>query len=165
MYLFPDLFRHNAWANRRVFDCFVGAPQVLEVVCYDGDPLLKRLQHEVGTERAFLDVLRGEPKRPAPPADLDALLAYDAETAAGLLSVVTSAGEAGEERPYFVPWFKTELPFHVLVSQVLAHSAQHRSELAWELARAGINTREIDYIVWAAGGRPRPGEQPKLPAS
>ena len=52
---------------------------------------------------------------------------------------------------------------HVLVTQALGHSAQHRSELAWELARAGVDTGNLDFIVWTAGGEPSPGERPKLP--
>jgi uncharacterized damage-inducible protein DinB len=164
VYLLPDLLRHNAWANRKVFESFTAAPHVLDVVCYDGKPLLTRLQHQVATERAFLDILRNEAKRPAPPVALDDLLAYDAENAAALESIVKREGEAGQERPYFVPWWKLELPLHVLVSQVVSHSAQHRSELAWELARASVSTGELDFIVWVAGGRPHPGEMSNLPA-
>ena len=164
MYLLPDLLLHNAWANRRVFESFASAPHVLDVICYDGKPLLTRLQHQVGTERAFLDVFRGEPKRPAPPATLTELLAYDSETASAIELIVTTNGEAGQSRSYMVPWWKLELPLRVLVLQVIAHSAQHRSELAWELARAGVSTGELDFIRWVAGGRPYPGEVPSLPA-
>lgn len=163
MWLAPDLLRHNAWANRTVLDCFKTAPQALDVICYDGDPLRTRLQHQLGVERAFLDVLRGTPARPNPPGDLDAILVYAAENAAGLASVVEAQGEGGQERSHFVPWFKTEFPQHVLISQLLAHSAQHRSELAWELARTGVSTSELDFIVWVAGGRPEPGDKPSFP--
>ena len=62
MDLLPDLLRHNSWANRKVFESFMAVPHVLEVTCYDGDPLLARFQHQVGTERAFLDVLRNAPR-------------------------------------------------------------------------------------------------------
>jgi len=157
-YLLPDLLRHNAWANRRVLESFSAAPHVAGVICYNGEPLLAHVQHQLGTERAFLNVIRGEPKRPVPPAALTELLAYDSETASGLESAVTAIGESGEDRPYLVPWWKLEFPLHVLVLQVVAHSAQHRAELAWELARAGVSTGELDYIAWVADGRPHAGE-------
>ena len=76
---------------------------------------------------------------------------------------MASEGEAAHGRPYFVPWWKLEFPLHVLISQLIAHSAQHRSEMAWELARAGVSTGELDFIVWVAGGRPLPGEVLNLP--
>jgi len=117
----------------------------------------------VQAQRAFLDVLRGTPARPNPPGDLNAILVYAADNAAGLAAVVGAQGEGGQERSHFVPWFKTEFPQHVLISQLLAHSAQHRSELAWELARAGVSTSELDFIVWVAGGRPEPGDKPSFP--
>jgi len=163
MYLLPDLLRHNAWANATVLESFRSKPEALDVVCYDGDRLSTRAQHLAGTERAFLDVLRGSPAEPHPPEGLEDLLAYDRETAAGLGSAALAAGEAGQETPYFVPWWEASMPMHVLVSQVIGHSAQHRAELAWELARAGVDTGEIDYIAWVAGGKPGPGERPKFP--
>lgn len=163
MYLLPDLLRHNAWANATVLESFRAKPDALDVACYDGDPLRSRLRHMVGTERAFLDVLRGSPARPEPPTELEALVAYDRDNGTGLRAAATAAGEAGQEQPYFVPWWQASMPMHVLLSQVIGHSAQHRAELAWELARAGVDTGEIDYIVWVAGGKPRPGEQPKFP--
>ncbi len=158
MYLLPDLLRHNAWANATVIASFHEKPHVLDLVCYDGDTLLTRLQHMVGTKRAFLDVLRGNAARPLPPSDLDEIIGYDRESGDGLLAITMTAGEAGQERSHFVPWWQTSMPMHVLISQVLGHSAQHRAELAWELARAGVDTGEIDYIGWVAGGRPAPGE-------
>lgn len=163
MYLLPDLLRHNAWANATVLESFRTKPEALEVVCYDGDLLRTRLQHLVGTERAFLDVLRGSPEMPHPPEDLEQLLAYDRENGAGLQSAAVTAGEAGQDEPYFVPWWQASMPMHVLVSQVIGHSAQHRAELAWELARASVDTGEIDYIAWVAGGKPKPGERPTFP--
>jgi len=163
MYLLPNLVRHNAWANRAVLDAFATAPAVLNTICYDGAPLFARLQHQAGTERAFLDILRVTPKRPEPPSELAAVTSYAAETSTGLLAVTLELGDAAQERLFLFPWWKLELPMHVLVSQMLAHSAQHRSELAWELARAGTNTGELDYIVWTVGGMPEPGVAVNLP--
>lgn len=150
MSILTEQLKHNAWANRIVTEAFRRKPDVLATVCYDGDSVLSRLQHQLGTERAFLDVMRGAPQRPAPPADLEALLAYDEATTSAMLGIVEPLSDSDLEQPYFVPWWNHELPLHVLVTQVIAHSAQHRSELAWELARAGVDTGEVDYIRWVA---------------
>lgn len=148
-----EQLKHNAWANRLVTEAFRKQPEVLAAVCYDGETVLSRLQHQLGTERAFLDVMRGRAEHPDPPADPESLIAYGDETGAAMAAIVEPLTDAELERAYFVPWWQTEFPLPVLVTQVIAHSAQHRAELAWELARAGIDTGEIDYIRWVAINR------------
>jgi uncharacterized damage-inducible protein DinB len=152
------MLRHNAWANHTVMAACVAAPAVAEAVAYDGRPLAGRLNHWHGVERAFLDVLRGAPARPDPPRDPAALLAYADATAAGFTAAI--AGVA-HDATFNVPWWERDFTVAEIVSQVLTHSAQHRSEIAWELARTGVDTGELDYIVWAAGGEPAPGEAPR----
>jgi uncharacterized damage-inducible protein DinB len=162
-YLLPDLLRHNAWANTVVVESLRANPGVLETICYDNEPLLERLHHMAGTERGFLGVFRREKARPPTPASLEDLAASMAETAAALDAFTIAQGIGRQEDKFFVPWFNAEIPFHMLVTQVAGHSSQHRSELAWELARAGVDTGELDFIVWLAGGKPRPGEPLRLP--
>lgn len=151
-----DRLRHNAWANHVVLSAIPGA-SFLEQTDHSGETLRERARHFVGVERAFLDVLRGAPARPEPPAEIAELVRYQDETGAGFVTLVGpwDAPDAGRE--VYVPWWEQAFPAHVLVDQVVAHSAQHRSELAWELARAGTNTGEIDYIAWRANGEPAPG--------
>ncbi|MCC7366713.1 MAG: DinB family protein [Dehalococcoidia bacterium] len=158
MNILAEQLRHDAWANHAVVATFEQAPAIFDLVCYDGDPLRTRAQHLYATGQAFLEVLRLEPKYPEPPERLADLLAYGDATWAAIIAIVEPVEGAGFDAPYFVPWFKREAPMHVVISQVLAHSGQHRAELAWELARAGVSTGEIDFIQWLAGGRPAPGE-------
>ena len=160
---FAELLRHNAWANRAVLDAFRGAEHLLEQTAYDNDPLMERVRHFTATEEAFLDVIRRDPKYPTVPDTFEGLVAYCDRTGAAMLELVSAHDVAGLDEDYFVPWFKRSVPLATIVSQVLAHSGQHRAELAWELARAGISTGEIDFIVWKAGGEPAPGHKPDLP--
>lgn len=162
-YLLPDLLRHNAWANATVVQHLRANPAVLETVCYDQDTLFERLHHQAGTERAFLGVFRGAKERPPVPPNLDELATSIAETSAALEAIALELGAEGQDNAFFVPWFGVSFPFHQLITQVAGHSSQHRSELAWELARAGISTGELDFIIWLAGGKPRPGEPLRLP--
>jgi len=163
MHTLVDQLRHNAWANHTVLAAFERRPALLSSPAYDGEPLFERAHHLAEVERGFLDVLRGNMVPPRPPRDFDALRNYVDETGAGLVSVAEDLDEAGLQRELFVPWWDRAFPAAVLIAQVLSHSGQHRAELAWELARAGISTGELDYIRWAAGGCPRPGEMPDLP--
>ena len=157
MKILADQFRHNAWANRQVLGRFTGAEPVLDSVCYDGDTLRTRAAHLVGVEAGFLQVIVGDPSVPAHSSDLNAMLARCDQTSIGLIREAEAVDADGLDRQVYVPWWRYEFALSVLFAQVLAHSAQHRAELAWELARAGVSTGELDYIGWEAGGRPEPG--------
>lgn len=160
--LLEQLIRHNAWANALVFAAFerAGAP-MLDLPGYDGDALRERLRHLAAVERAFVDVFEGTlTGEPEPPSEAGALSAYLAEGSQRLIRVAAEAGSDALEQRLFVPWWMREFSAADIFGQVLAHSAQHRAELAWELARHGVDTGEHDYIRWVAGGRPAPGEEP-----
>lgn len=158
-----EQLRHNAWANHTVLAAFEHQPALLESAAYDGEPLFERAYHLAEVERGFLDVLRENNVPPRPPREFANLRRYVDETGADFAALADRLDEATLERECFVPWWDRAFPVSVLIAQVLSHSAQHRAELAWELARAGVSTGELDYIRWAAGGRPRPGEAPDLP--
>jgi uncharacterized damage-inducible protein DinB len=163
MNVFEQLMAHNAWANHTVVAAFGEAPGLPESADYTGEPLTERVNHMLEVERAFLDVLRGRPERPKAPSDLGALVGYADETGEALRLASGALSAEGLEEPLYVPWWEQAMPRRVLLSQVLAHSGQHRAELAWELAKAGVDTGELDFIVWEAGGRPAPGEKPVFP--
>jgi uncharacterized damage-inducible protein DinB len=161
MDLLVDLFRHNAWANRRLLDSaalapadFLGMPGAFEA---EVTSCFQQLQHMFGVERGFADVLAGEAKLPDPPGGMPPLAAYADDTAKALVGLAARATEAGLAEKLLVPWWEFEFPKSVLLSQVLSHSGQHRAELAMKLAGAGIDTGNLDYIVWARWGGPEPG--------
>ncbi|MBI2765648.1 MAG: DinB family protein [Chloroflexi bacterium] len=157
---FTLMFKHNGWANRTVLDAFRGEHEsLLATVAYDGDPILTRAQHLASVERGFLDLVRGKPERPVAPQGLGALIDYVTQSARGWDAACATLDDGRLAQPVFVPWWEREFRVEEMLSQVLTHSAQHRAELAWELARAGVDTGELDYIVWAAGGQPEPGER------
>lgn len=107
-------------------------------------------------ERRYLAVLRGErgpALKPVAPESLDALIAWVDATAAEINATWPSA----QESDIFVPHWGRSFRVADILATMLSHSAQHRAEIAWELARQGVDTRELDYIVWVAGGKPGPG--------
>jgi uncharacterized damage-inducible protein DinB len=156
---FTLMFKHNGWANRTVLDSFRGDHEaLLAAVAYDGDPMLTRARHMASVERGFLDLVRDKPERPVAPETLGALIDYVTESARGWDAACATLEGGRLAQSVFVPWWDREFRVEEMLSQVLAHSGQHRAELAWELARAGVDTGELDYIVWAAGGQPEPGQ-------
>ena len=150
--------RHNAWANHAVLTAFRQRVSLLEHTDYASESLRERARHLAEVERGFLDVLRDVQRRPDPPAELEELVRYQDETGRDFADLVASWDDAARTRDVFIPWWDQSFAAADNVAQVLYHSAQHRAELAWELARNGISTGELDYIRWLAGGEPAPGE-------
>ncbi len=164
MKTFALLFRHNAWANDRIIVSLGQAPAELLGPPGDGRngttaaPPLQRLQHQLFVERGFLDALNGVPRMPQPPVTLDAMGAYSLETAEGFAALCGGLEDEALDRLFQVPWWERDFPVRTGLLQPLSHSGQHRAELAWILAGAGIDTGNLDYIVWAANGQPAPGD-------
>lgn len=142
------LFQHSTWATSQVLAGLREAgPMLLAREARPGGVSnLDALRHMAGTERAFLDALSGTPVMPDPPLTLEDVAAYCAATSAGFQEYLATTRDTGVS--VFIPWWERSFAAEDCLLQVLAHSAQHRAELAWELARAGIDTGELDYIIW-----------------
>ena len=162
MDLFTRLFAHNGWANARVLEAAASAPPgFLGDAGGFGQAVesrMQQLQHMLGVERGFLDALAGPAARPEAPGDLGALGAYARGTAEGFASLCAGLDERSIEEPFFVPWWERDFPRSVGLLQALSHSGQHRAEIALDLARAGVDTGNLDYIVWFAHGSPGPDD-------
>ena len=154
------LFAHNAWANRQVLAACEAAPAGFLTAPGEGittDSHIQRLEHLFAVERGFLDVLRGENKRPTPPQTLAAFTPYGEETLAGFERLLPGMDDVAAGRKVYVPWWEREFEVRDCLLQVLAHSSQHRSEVAWAISKVGVSTGELDYIGWIYSGRPAPG--------
>lgn len=168
MELFTRLYAHNTWANARMLKAAASAPAgFLGAPGGFGQPVesrLQQLQHALGVERGFLDALKGVATMPEPPRDAAGLAAYARETGEGFAAFCAGLDEQRIEAPFYVPWWEREFPVSAGLLQALSHSAQHRAEIALDLSRAGVDTGNLDYIVWYANGRPGP-DDPWPPAA
>ena len=166
MKTFELLFAHDAWANRQVLDaCKASSAGFLEAAGegITSDSHLERLRHLFAVERGFLDMLRGATlRRPDPPQALAGLLSYHDETAAGFEQLVAGLDEGALDRRVVVPWFEREFEVRDGLLQVIAHSSQHRAEVAWALSKVGVSAGDLDHISWTANGRPASGTNPRL---
>jgi uncharacterized damage-inducible protein DinB len=150
---FNDLYTHNHWANRRVLNGLRRAePAFLQQEARpEAESIAARLEHWFGVERGFLGALEGNPQRPQVPPGVNEMAAYEAETGQRFSALLSGGLDRAKE--VYIPWWERKFTVAECLSQVLSHSAQHRAEVAWELARAGIDTGEMDFIVWAAEHR------------
>lgn len=159
METFTLLFAHNAWANQRIFDSCQSAPGDFLGPAASGfaevETHMQRLQHLVWVERGFVDAIVSDAKMDEPPTTLPDIVAYATETAARFAALCSPLDEADLEREFFVPWWERNFSVRDGLIQTLGHSAQHRAEVAWELAKVGVDTGNLDYIVWTASGRPK----------
>ena len=148
---FGSLFAHNHWANGLLLEGLRGAPaDFLQREARPGAGTnLESLQHMLGVERIFLDAQSGADfVEPSPPGDMDGLVAYSAGTNDGWQAFASALADPSEL--VYIPWWEREFTIEGSLLQVIGHTWQHRAELAWELARAGIDTGEMDYIIWLA---------------
>lgn len=144
---FRRLHEHNAWANSRVLAaCRAATPATLEPA--GGDSLIRRLRHQFAVEASFLAAMRSEQLPTDIPRTIEGLEAFAAASSPGLVELAGSAPQA-LQRQFRIPWFDRDFTLEDGLAQVLSHSGQHRSEVAWELARAGIDCGNLDYIFWA----------------
>ena len=141
-------FEHNRWATAHVLDGLADAPAGFmdREARPGGGTNREKLQHMALVERGFHDVIVGKMERPAAPDDVAGLARYCEDTAAMYQALLASPLDL--EQQVHIPWWERSFTIGDCLSQVLSHTAQHRAEIAWELARENIDTGEVDYIVW-----------------
>ena len=149
MKLLRDAFEYNAWATRQLGGvCRTLTPaQLTAKEEWQYQPINELWWHIAQVERGYLGLM-GVTQLEEPDDDLDSLLtaiecgndAYR-EFAGGL-------DAAGMERMFTVPWFEREFTVGDGLFQVLAHSIEHRADIAHFLSRLGFETPPIDYVIW-----------------
>jgi len=149
-----DLLHHQAWADAAFFRAW----QVSGML---QDPELRmRMDHQVTTQEAFLQVLRGEevPQSDRPTADYHELLARCEAAHLELQALLDGLDENGLARQIRVPWFP-EPPCVTSLSeallQVCLHGQHHRGQNMTRLKALGAKARNVDYIIWLWKQRPR----------
>jgi uncharacterized damage-inducible protein DinB len=150
-----DLFRHNAWANARVF----GLAAALGDRLVDADApgtqgtVHSTLAHLARVERAYLRLIQQ-----ADLASLEPRETYQSHDLTWFLDEVDDLGSAYEAaiqastpdslaRDLPIPWFAFPVTAREGLLQVLTHSAQHRSQVLSWLATQGMETPDLDYVV------------------
>ena len=150
-----ELFRHNAWANAKVFGlaATLDSGLLTEVAPGTRDTVFGTLAHLAGVEYAYLGMVEGNP--PQSRDEVQTWAAHDVswlrdrmrELGNGFVRLLESSTSQTLEAPLNVPWFSFQLTAREGLLQVLTHSAQHRSQVLSWLSARGIHTPDLDYVL------------------
>jgi len=177
MNIVTELFRHNRWANARVFKvCLAAEPSILTVDAGGTvESIDASLRHLVSVEEGFFAVIAGR-AGPAPEGStpLEAWTAMVTPTGlvdgymkhelawygervdyldAFFTDLVSRIDDDGLSREAEVPWLTYPTTVGEALTQVLVHSGHHRSQVFSALGERGIQVPDLDYVVMLAKER------------
>ena len=153
------LYRHNTWANRKVFD--LASRQGADVLDAEApgtrDTATGTLKHLARVEYAYLMLMeqRGgevESRETYETRDLAWFRDHVQEMGASFLRLLESATDEVLSRDLRIPWFDFPITVRDGLCQVLTHSAQHRSQVLSWLSSQGVQTPDLDYVLMMREG-------------
>jgi uncharacterized damage-inducible protein DinB len=164
-----DLFRHNAWANAKVFDLVVGLDP--EVVALEAsgtrDTVADTLKHLALVEHVYLALIEQRPletleERTTFQAHaVEWFAAHVRELGEAYVGLVESNAPRDWGRDLAIPWFDFAVTAREGLLQVLSHSAQHRSQVLSWLSGRGVQTPDLDYVLMLSEVRPHTSAPPR----
>jgi uncharacterized damage-inducible protein DinB len=149
-----DLYRHNAWANKRVF----ALAQDVEPSLLDADAPGTRdtvkgtLAHLARVEYLYLTMIQGKARASVESPedyaahDLAWMCRHLQEIAEGFVRVIETATPDVLARRLDIA-VKVPVTARDGLLQVLTHSSQHRSQVLSWLSAQGVPTPDLDYVV------------------
>jgi uncharacterized damage-inducible protein DinB len=149
-----DLYRHNAWANDKVFA--VAAQQDTAMLEAEApgtrDTARGTLVHLARAEELYLRLIEGKPRESIEP--LEAYAAHDLawmrhrlhELGGGYIRAIESATPESLSRRLEIA-VKYPVTARDGLLQVLTHSSQHRSQVLSWLSGRGVVTPDLDWVV------------------
>jgi uncharacterized damage-inducible protein DinB len=144
-----DLYRHNTWANAKVFDVALGCGRELQ------ERVQETLTHLVRVEHAYLAMMLQRP-----PEDREQFARHDLawfglhvqELGTEYLQLIGTIDADDLRRDMRIPWFDFPVTVRDGLLQVLSHSAQHRSQVLSALSTHGVETPDLDYVLMLQEG-------------
>jgi uncharacterized damage-inducible protein DinB len=149
MRLLHDAFEYNGWATRQLGEVCRRLPseQLTEKEDWQYQPILELWWHINQVERAYLRMTGGT-ELGEPEDTLEGLLGSSEAVREGFVAHVDGLADVEFEKTFHVPWFGREFAVADGLFQVLAHSIEHRADIAQFLSRLGHETPPIDYVIW-----------------
>ena len=150
-----DLFRHNAWANAKVYGLAAALGDRVIVAEAPGTQgtVHSTLAHLARVERGYLAMIEQRPRESLEPREV--YVAHDlawfvdeiTEVGSAYLAAIQASTPESLQRDLSIPWFAFPVSAREGLLQVLTHSAQHRSQVLSWLASQGVETPDLDYVV------------------
>jgi uncharacterized damage-inducible protein DinB len=159
-----SLYRHNTWANRRVFSlCGVLEPGTIDARAPGTIGTVREtLAHLARVEEAFLCMIEDrsldtiEPREAFQNRDAGALVERLEEIGDAFAAWLRRAGDQDLARVLPITWFDFPITAREGLYQVLSHSAQHRSQVLSVLGARGIEVPDLDYLLMLEEERKAP---------
>jgi uncharacterized damage-inducible protein DinB len=150
-----DAFAHHVWATTRLIDaCQTLPPEQLQTVAPGTyGPILRTMQHLVGSDSWYLFDMTGDRARRIDPEQMDlaglrAAIVADGDAWSKLIASDTDPDrmvtEVDEE-----DGFERDATMGVRLAQALHHGTDHRSQICTALTSLGVEPPAID--VWDYG--------------
>mgnify|MGYP003595621663 CR=1 FL=1 len=143
------LFRHNAWANMRLFAVCAGLTeaQLGSKITGTYGSIRETLQHIVTSERSYLQrITTGKPyRRPAdaPPLTMEEMQASIRASGEGLV-IAAPLVQAQDRVEVLWEGVPNAVPCAILLTQAINHATEHRAQVAATLTQIGVTPPDID---------------------
>lgn len=149
MKLLTDAFEYNFWATMQLAEVCAKAPaeELSNQEDWQYQPILELWWHINQVERAYLRLM-GAQQVAEPDDDFESLIRSEPVIRDNYVDFVGGISDVEMERLFEIPWFEREFTVRDGLFQVLAHSIEHRADIAHFLSRLGHETPPIDYIAW-----------------
>ena len=150
-----ELIRHMEWADARMWRAVARHTGAAD------EKLSTILVHLHNVQRGFLHTWTSQPPDFREVTDfesLDAVREWAHPVYAEIARFVTSADDARLAESIVMPWV-AEANFEKptageTVFQVTSHSTYHRGQANMRLRQIGVESANVDYIMWLWKGRP-----------
>ena len=148
-YTLTTLFRHNRWANLRLFERCAGlaGEQLDASTTGTYGSIRDTLQHIATSEQSYLSrISTGQPfRRPkdAPPLSLTEMTESVSATGSGIIEWASKV-EAAENVKLDWDGTQRDVPKTIILNQVINHAIEHRAQIMTILTQIGIQPPELD---------------------
>ncbi len=181
MSIVPELFRHNRWANARVFKVCLATEASILTANAGGtvESIDASLRHLVSVEEGFCAAiaagagparegstsLEASTAMVAPTGLVDGYMNHELGWYAERLDyldafftdLVCRIDDDGLSRDVEVSWLSYPMTVGEALTQVLVHSGHHRSQVFSALGERGMRVPDLDYVVMLAKERAAAG--------
>lgn len=144
------IFSHNRWANLRLLECCAGLTdeQLDATVLGTFGSVRDTLQHFVRSEASYLHRIRtGQPlRRPDNPAPLtiNQMIESLGQSGAGLIEWASKVQADDTVSIKWVDGSQRDVPKTIILTQVINHATEHRSQIMTILTQLGIEPPASD---------------------
>lgn len=153
--MIDTLFRHNLWANTRLFDVCAGLTEAQLGASIVGayGTIRDTLIHIANGERSYLHrIITGKPYRRAADAPTPTLDELRESVKASGEGLIAAAPRVEAHDFVVIDWEGqlTTVPSVIILTQAINHATEHRAQIMATLTQLGIKPPDLDGWTYSA---------------